>query len=335
MGVQKLQKRRLGNSDLEVSAIGLGCMGLSFGYGPAVEKQQGIALIRAAVEHGVTFFDTAEVYGPFTNEELVGEALAPFREQVVIATKFGFDLDPQTGQQRGLDSRPEHIREVAEASLKRLKTDRIDLFYQHRVDPNVPIEDVAGTVKNLIREGKVKHFGLSEAGVRTIRRAHAVQAVTALQSEYSLWWRKPEDEVLPTVQELGIGFVPYSPLGKGFLTGKIDQNTKFDSTDFRNIVPRFTPEARKANQALVDLLGEIAKRKQATSAQIALAWLLAQKPWIVPIPGTTKLHRLEENIGAAGVDLMPDDLRDIERAVSKVLVQGARYPEKLEQMTGR
>ncbi len=320
---------------MEVSAIGLGCMGLSFGYGPAVEKQQGIALIRAAVERGVTFFDTAEVYGPFTNEELVGEALAPFREQVVIATKFGFDLDPQTGQQRGLDSRPEHIREVAEASLKRLKTDRIDLFYQHRVDPNVPIEDVAGTVKNLIREGKVKHFGLSEAGVRTIRRAHAVQAVTALQSEYSLWWRKPEDEVLPTLQELGIGLVPYSPLGKGYLTGAISENTKFDSTDFRNIVPRFTPEARKANQALVDLLGEIAKRKQATSAQIALAWLLAQKPWIVPIPGTTKLHRLEENIGAAGVDLMPDDLRDIERAVSKVPVQGARYPEKLEQMTGR
>ena len=282
---------------MEVSAIGLGCMGLSFGYGPAVEKQQGIALIRAAVEHGVTFFDTAEVYGPFTNEELVGEALAPFREQVVIATKFGFDLDPQTGQQRGLDSRPEHIREVAEASLKRLKTDRIDLFYQHRVDPNVPIEDVAGTVKNLIREGKVKHFGLSEAGVRTIRRAHAVQAVTALQSEYSLWWRKPDDEVLPTLQELGIGLVPYSPLGKGYLTGAISENTKFDSTDFRNIVPRFTPEARKANQALVDLLGEIAKRKQATSAQIALAWLLAQKPWIVPIPGTTKLHRLEENIG--------------------------------------
>jgi len=320
---------------LEVSAIGLGCMGLSFGYGPAVEKQQGIALIRAAVERGVTFFDTAEVYGPFTNEELVGEALAPFREQVVIATKFGFDLDPQTGQQRGLDSRPEHIREVAEASLKRLKTDRIDLFYQHRVDPNVPIEDVAGTVKDLIREGKVKHFGLSEAGVRTIRRAHAVQAVTALQSEYSLWWRKPEDEVLPTLQELGIGLVPYSPLGKGYLTGAISENTKFDSTDFRNIVPRFTPEARKANQVLVDLLGEIAKRKQATSAQIALAWLLAQKPWIVPIPGTTKLHRLEENIGAAGVDLMPDDLRDIERAVSKVPVQGARYPEKLEQMTGR
>jgi aryl-alcohol dehydrogenase-like predicted oxidoreductase len=335
MGVQKLQKRRLGNSNLEVSAIGLGCMGLSFGYGPAVEKQQGIALIRAAVERGVTFFDTAEVYGPFTNEELVGEALAPFREQVVIATKFGFDLDPQTGQQRGLDSRPEHIREVAEASLKRLKTDRIDLFYQHRVDPNVPIEDVAGTVKDLIREGKVKHFGLSEAGVRTIRRAHAVQAVTALQSEYSLWWRKPEDEVLPTLQELGIGLVPYSPLGKGYLTGAISENTKFDSTDFRNIVPRFTPEARKANQVLVDLLGEIAKRKQATSAQIALAWLLAQKPWIVPIPGTTKLHRLEENIGAAGVDLMPDDLRDIERAVSKVPVQGARYPEKLEQMTGR
>jgi aryl-alcohol dehydrogenase-like predicted oxidoreductase len=335
MGVQKLQKRKLGNSNLEVSAIGLGCMGLSFGYGPAVEKQQGIALIRAAVERGVTFFDTAEVYGPFTNEELVGEALAPFREQVVIATKFGFDLDPQTGQQRGLDSRPEHIREVAEASLKRLKTDRIDLFYQHRVDPNVPIEDVAGTVKDLIREGKVKHFGLSEAGVRTIRRAHAVQAVTALQSEYSLWWRKPEDEVLPTLQELGIGLVPYSPLGKGYLTGAISENTKFDSTDFRNIVPRFTPEARKANQVLVDLLGEIAKRKQATSAQIALAWLLAQKPWIVPIPGTTKLHRLEENIGAAGVDLMPDDLRDVERAVSKVPVQGARYPEKLEQMTGR
>jgi aryl-alcohol dehydrogenase-like predicted oxidoreductase len=335
MGVQKLQKRRLGNSNLEVSAIGLGCMGLSFGYGPAVEKQQGIALIRAAVERGVTFFDTAEVYGPFTNEELVGEALAPFREQVVIATKFGFDLDPQTGQQRGLDSRPEHIREVAEASLKRLKTDRIDLFYQHRVDPNVPIEDVAGTVKDLIREGKVKHFGLSEAGVRTIRRAHAVQAVTALQSEYSLWWRKPEDEVLPTLQELGIGLVPYSPLGKGYLTGAISENTKFDSTDFRNIVPRFTPEARKANQVLVDLLGDIAKRKQATSAQIALAWLLAQKPWIVPIPGTTKLHRLEENIGAAGVELMPDDLRDIEHAVSKVPVQGARYPEKLEQMTGR
>jgi aryl-alcohol dehydrogenase-like predicted oxidoreductase len=335
MGVQKLQKRRLGNSNLEVSAIGLGCMGLSFGYGPAVEKQQGIALIRAAVERGVTFLDTAEVYGPFTNEELVGEALAPFREQVVIATKFGFDLDPQTGQQRGLDSRPEHIREVAEASLKRLKTDRIDLFYQHRVDPNVPIEDVAGTVKDLIREGKVKHFGLSEAGVRTIRRAHAVQAVTALQSEYSLWWRKPEDEVLPTLQELGIGLVPYSPLGKGYLTGAISENTKFDSTDFRNIVPRFTPEARKANQVLVDLLGDIAKRKQATSAQIALAWLLAQKPWIVPIPGTTKLHRLEENIGAAGVELMPDDLRDIEHAVSKVPVQGARYPEKLEQMTGR
>jgi aryl-alcohol dehydrogenase-like predicted oxidoreductase len=282
---------------LKVSAIGLRCMGLSFGYGPAVEKQQGIALIRAAVERGVTCFDTAEVYGPFTNEELVGEALAPFREQVVIATKFGFDLDPQTGQQRGLDSRPEHIREVAEASLKRLKTDRIDLFYQHRVDPNVPIEDVAGTVKDLIREGKVKHFGLSEAGVRTIRRAHAVQAVTALQSEYSLWWRKPEDEVLPTLQELGIGLVPYSPLGKGYLTGAISENTKFDSTDFRNIVPRFTPEARKANQVLVDLLGDIAKRKQATSAQIALAWLLAQKPWIVPIPGTTKLHRLEENIG--------------------------------------
>src|SRR5215203_4005259 len=283
-----MRKRKLGNSNLEVSAIGFGCMGLSFGYGPAVEKQQGIALIRSAVERGVTFFDTAEVYGPYTNEELVGEALAPVRDQVVIATKFGFDLDPATGQQRGLNSRPEHIREVAEASLKRLKTNVIDLFYQHRVDPDVPIEDVAGAVKDLIREGKVKHFGLSEAGVQTIRRAHAVQQVTALQSEYSLWWREPEEEILPTLEELGIGFVPFSPLGKGFLTGKIDENTTFDSSDFRNIVPRFTPEARKANQALVELLGEIAERKEATSAQIALAWLLAQKPWIVPIPGTRR-----------------------------------------------
>jgi aryl-alcohol dehydrogenase-like predicted oxidoreductase len=330
-----MQKRKLGNSGLEVSAIGLGCMGLSFGYGPAVAKQQGISLIRSAVERGVTFFDTAEVYGPFTNEELVGEALAPVREKVVIATKFGFDLDPNTGEQRGLNSRPEHIEQVAEASLKRLRTDVIDLFYQHRVDPNVPIEDVAGAVKDLIQKGKVKHFGLSEAGVQTIRRAHAVQPVSALQSEYSLWWREPEKEVLPTLEELGIGFVPFSPLGKGFLTGAIDENTTFDSTDFRNIVPRFTPEARKANQALVDLLGQIAARKQATPAQIAIAWLLAQKPWIVPIPGTTKLHRLEENIGAAGVELTADDLRDIERAVSKVKVQGARYPEHLQQLVGR
>jgi aryl-alcohol dehydrogenase-like predicted oxidoreductase len=329
-----MQKRKLGNSNLEVSAIGLGCMGLSFGYGPAVAKQEGISLIRSAVERGVTFFDTAEVYGPFTNEELVGEALAPVREKVVIATKFGHHLDPNTGQQRGLDSRPEHIKQVAEASLKRLKTDVIDLFYQHRVDPNVPIEDVAGAVKDLIQEGKVKHFGLSEPGVQTIRRAHAVQPVTAVQSEYSLWWRQPEEEVLPTLEELGIGFVPFSPLGKGFLTGAIDENTTFDSTDFRNIVPRFTREARKANQALVDLLGEIAAQKQATPAQIAIAWLLAQRPWIVPIPGTTKLHRLEENIGAAAVELTPDDLRDIDRAVSKITVQGARYPEKLEQMTG-
>lgn len=330
-----MQKRKLGSSDLEVSAIGLGCMGLSFGYGPAVDKRQGIALIRAAVERGVTFFDTAEVYGPFTNEELVGEALAPVREQVVIATKFGFDLDPNGGQHRGLSSRPEHIKQVAEASLKRLKTDRIDLLYQHRVDPEVPIEDVAGAVRNLIQEGKVKHFGLSEPGVQTIRRAHAVQPVAAIQSEYSLWWREPEREVLPTLEELGIGFVPFSPLGKGFLTGAINENTTFDSTDFRNIVPRFTPEARKANQALVDLLGEIAAQKQVTPAQIALAWLLAQKPWIVPIPGTTKLHRLEENIGAAGVELTPDDLRDIDRAVSKVTVQGARYPEHLQQLVGR
>ncbi|HSO42273.1 MAG TPA: aldo/keto reductase [Rhodospirillales bacterium] len=331
-----MQKRKLGESGLEVSAIGLGCMGLSFGYGQPTDRQEAVALIRAAVEHGVTFFDTAEVYGPYTNEEVVGEALAPFREQVVIATKFGFKPDPADGPRWvGLDSRPEHIREVAEASLKRLGVDAIDLFYQHRVDPEVPIEDVAGAVKELIREGKVKHFGLSEAGVQTILRAHAVQPVTALQSEYSLWWRRPEAEVLPTLEELGIGFVPYSPLGKGFLTGKMDETTAFDSTDFRNILPRFTPEARKANQALVTLLGQIAKRKQATPAQIALAWLLAQKPWIVPIPGTTKLHRLEENVGAAGVELTPDDLTEIDSAAAKITVQGARYPENLEQMTGR
>ena len=331
-----MQKRKLGKSNLEVSALGLGCMGMSFGYGPAADKQEMISLIRSAVERGVTFFDTAEVYGPFTNEELVGEALAPFRGQVVIATKFGFKPGADdTSRWSALDSRPEHIKQVAEASLKRLKVDAIDLFYQHRVDPDVPIEDVAGAVKDLIQEGKVKHFGLSEAGVQTIRRAHAVQPVTALQSEYSLWWRDPEAEVLPTLEELGIGFVPFSPLGKGFLTGKIDENTTFDSSDFRNIVPRFTPEARKANQALVDLLGKIAERKKATPAQIALAWLLAQKPWIVPIPGTTKLHRLEENIGAAAVELTPDDLREIDSAASKITVQGARYPEKLEQMTGR
>jgi aryl-alcohol dehydrogenase-like predicted oxidoreductase len=329
-----MQKRKLGKTNLEVSVIGLGCMGMSFGYGPPKEKQEMIALIRAAVERGVTFFDTAEVYGPFTNEELVGEALAPFREQVVIATKFGFKFNPK-GEQIGLDSRPEHIKEVADASLKRLRTDVIDLFYQHRVDPNVPIEDVAGAVKDLIHEGKVKHFGLSEAGVQTIRRADAVQPVTALQNEYSLWWRKPEEEVLPTLEELGIGFVPFSPLGRGFLTGKMNENTSFDSSDLRSTLPRFTPEARKANQALVDLLGEIAKRKKATPAQIALAWLLAQKPWIVPIPGTTKLHRLDENIGAASIELSLDDLRDIEDAASKIKVQGARYPEKLEQMTGR
>jgi aryl-alcohol dehydrogenase-like predicted oxidoreductase len=329
-----MQKRKLGNK-LEVSAIGLGCMGLSFGYGPAVDKQAGIALIRGAVERGVTFFDTAEVYGPFSNEQLVGEALAPHRKDVVIATKFGFDLDPLTGQQRGLDSRPAHIKEVAEASLKRLKTDTIDLFYQHRVDPNVPIEDVAGAVKDLIREGKVKHFGMSEAAAQTIRRAHAVQPVTALQSEYSLWWREPEREVLPTLQELGIGFVPYSPLGKGFLTGAIDANTAFDKTDFRNIVPRFSPQARKANQALVDLLGEVARRKGATSAQIALAWLLAQKPWIAPIPGTTRLHRLEENIAAAAVALTASDLSEIEHALSQVTVEGARYPEHLQALVGR
>jgi aryl-alcohol dehydrogenase-like predicted oxidoreductase len=329
-----MQKRKLGKSNLEVSAIGLGCMGMSFGYGPAGDKQEMISVIRAAVEQGVTFFDTAEVYGPFTNEELVGEALAPFRGKVAIATKFGFKLDPSTGKQAGLDSRPAHIKEVAEASLKRLKTDVIDLFYQHRVDPNVPIEDVAGAVKDLIREGKVKHFGLSEAGAKTIRRAHAVQPVTALQSEYSLWTREPEAEVIPTLEELGIGFVPFSPLGKGFLTGKINEDTKFDSTDFRNIVPRFTPEARKANQAVVDLLGDIAQRKKATPAQIALAWLLAQKPWIVPIPGTTKLARLEENIGAAAVELTPEDLRQIDSAASKITVQGARYPEHLQKMVG-
>jgi aryl-alcohol dehydrogenase-like predicted oxidoreductase len=330
-----MQKRKLGKSNLEVSALGLGCMGMSFGYGPAGDKQEMISVIRAAVEQGVTFFDTAEVYGPFTNEELVGEALAPFRKQVVIATKFGFKLDPTTGKQAGLDSRPSHIKEVAEASLKRLRTDVIDLFYQHRVDLDVPIEDVAGAVKDLIQQGKVKHFGLSEAGVQTIRRAHAVQPVTALQSEYSLWWREPEAEVIPTLEELGIGFVPFSPLGKGFLTGKINEDTKFDSTDFRNIVPRFTPEARKANQAVVDLLGEIAQGKKATPAQIALAWLLAQKPWIVPIPGTTKLHRLEENIGAAAVELTPEDLRQIGSAASKIAVQGARYPDALQKMVGR
>src|SRR3989449_609596 len=328
-----MQKRKLGKSNLEVSALGLGCMGMSFGYGPPKDKQEMVSVIRSAVELGVTFFDTAEVYGPFTNEELVGEALAPVREQVVIATKFGFKFDSETGKQAGLDSRPEHIKHVAEASLKRLRTNVIDLFYQHRVDPDVPIEDVAGAVKDLIQEGKVKHFGLSEAGVQTIRRAHAVQSVTAVQSEYSLWWRRPEEEVLPTLEELRIGFVPFSPLGRGFLTGKIDENTTFDSTDFRNTVPRFTPEARKANQALVDLLGKIAERKKATPAQIALAWLLAQKPWIVPIPGTTKLRRLEENIGAVDIQLTSDDLRDIESASSKITVQGARYPEQLERMT--
>ena len=328
-----METRTLGNGKLEVSALGFGCMGLSFGYGPAVDKQHGIAVLRAAVEHGVTFFDTAEAYGPFTNEELVGEALAPFRDGVVIATKFGFTFEP--GGQRGLDSRPAHVKEVAEASLKRLKVDAIDLFYQHRVDPNVPIEDVAGAVKDLIQEGKVKHFGLSEAGVQTIRRAHAVQPVTALQSEYSLWWRAPEAAVLPALEELGIGFVPFSPLGKGFLTGTIDESTTFDSSDFRNVVPRFAPEARKANQALVDLLREIGDRKNATPAQIALAWLRTQKPWIVPIPGTTKLHRLEENIGSAKIELTADDLQEIDRAASAITVQGARYPEQMERMTGR
>jgi aryl-alcohol dehydrogenase-like predicted oxidoreductase len=332
---EAMQKRKLGKNNLEVSAIGLGCMGMSFSYGPPKDKQEMIALIRAAVERGITFFDTAEVYGAYTNEELVGEALAPFRDQVVIATKFGFKIDPNTGKQAGLDSRPGHIREAAEGSLKRLKTDVIDLYYQHRVDPNVPIEDVAGAVKDLIQQGKVKHFGLSEAGVQTIRRANAVQPVTALQSEYSLWWREPEAEVIPALEELGIGFVPFSPLGKGFLTGKISEDTQFDKSDFRNIVPRFTPENRKANQAFVDLLHKIAERKKATPAQVALAWLLAQKPWIVPIPGTTKLARLEENIGALAVQLTPDDLRDIEAAASRIAAQGARYPEELQKMVGR
>ena len=331
-----MQKRKLGKSNLEVSAIGLGCMGMSFGYGPAADKKEMISLIRSAVERGVTFFDTAEVYGPFTNEELVGEALAPLRDRVVIATKFGFKPDPNGGPRwSGLDSRPEHIKEVAEASLKRLKTDVIDLFYQHRVDPNVPIEDVAGAVRDLIQQGKVKHFGLSEAGVETIRRAHKVQPVAALQSEYSLWWREPEAEVIPTLEELGIAFVPFSPLGKGFLTGKISEDTQFDKTDFRNIVPRFTPENRKTNQALVDLIGKFAHQKKATPAQIALAWLLAQKPWIVPIPGTTKLHRLEENIGAAAIELTREDLRQLETAASKISVQGARYPEELQKLVGR
>jgi len=335
-----MQKRKLGKSGLEVSALGLGCMGMSFSYGPPKDKKEMTSLLRAAIERGVTFFDTAEVYGPFTNEELVGEALAPFHGQVVIATKFGFDLSPNFDPRGmkgspGLNSRPEHIKQAVEGSLKRLKVDVIDLLYQHRVDANVPIEDVAGTVKELIQQGKVMHFGLSEAGAQTIRRAHAVQPVTALQSEYSLWTRTPEKEVIPTLEELGIGLVPYSPLGKGFLTGKMDEKTTFDSSDFRNTLPRFTPEARKANQGLVDMLGIIAKRKKATPAQIALAWLLAQKPWIVPIPGTTKLSRLEENIGAVSVELTSEDLREIESAASKIKVQGARYPEKLEQMTGR
>jgi aryl-alcohol dehydrogenase-like predicted oxidoreductase len=331
-----MQKRKLGKSNLEVSALGLGCMGMSFSYGPPKDKREMISLIRTAVERGITFFDTAEVYGPLINEELVGEALSPLRDQVVIATKFGFKLKPN-GEPGwlGLDSRPEHIKEVANASLKRLKSGVIDLFYQHRVDPEVPIEDVAGAVKDLIREGKVKHFGLSEAGVKTIRRAHAVQPVTALQNEYSLWWRRPEAEVLPTLEELGIGLVPYSPLGRGFLTGKIDESTKLDSADFRSTLPRFTPEARKANQALVDLLGTIARRKNATPAQIALAWLLAQKPWIVPIPGTTRLSRLDENVGALSVKLTADDLSEIDGGASKIPVQGERYPEHLEQMTGR
>jgi len=331
-----MQKRKLGNSGLEVSALGLGCMGMSSAYGPAGDKREMIALIRAAVERGITFFDTAEAYGPFANEELVGEALAPLRDQVVIATKFGFDFDPNSGARTGgLNSRPEHIKGVAEAALKRLKTSTIDLFYQHRVDPDVPIEDVAGAVKELIQEGKVRHFGLSEAAPKTIRRAHAVQPVTAVQSEYSLWTRDPEAEVLPTLEELGIGFVPFSPLGAGFLTGRIDTNTTFHSTDFRNISPRFTPEAREANQALVDLLNQVAGRKGATPAQIALAWLLAQKPWIVPIPGTTKLHRLEENIGAAEVELSKEDLREIEGAAAKIQVQGARLPEAVLKLTGR
>lgn len=329
-----MQKRTLGKSGLEVSALGLGCMGLSYGYGPATDKQEAIKLIRAAYDKGVTFFDTAEAYGPYTNEELLGEALAPFRDNIVIATKFGFNFGPH-GEQAGMNSKPQHIKEYVEAALKRLNTDVIDLLYQHRVDPDVPIEDVAGVVKELITEGKVKHFGLSEAGAQTIRQAHAVQPVAALQSEYSLWWKEPEHEILPTLEELGIGFVPFSPLGKGFLTGKIDENTTFDKKDFRNIVPRFSEENRKANQALVDLLGRIAKEKGATNAQIALAWLLAQKPWIVPIPGTTKLHRLEENIGAASVKLMDGDLNEINEAVSKVEVQGARYPEHLQKRMGR
>ncbi len=328
-----MQKRKLGKSNLEVSALGFGCMGLNFSYGQGIGKPEAISLLRAAVEHGVTFFDTAEAYGPFTNEELVGEALAPFRGKVVIATKFGFKVAPNT-KPNGVDSRPEHIKEVAEASLKRLKVDALDLFYQHRVDPSVPIEDVAGAVKDLIQQGKVKHFGLSEAGAKTIRRAHAVQPVTALQSEYSVWWRRPEAEVLPTVEELGIGFVPYSPLGRGFLTGKIDEHTRFDSSDFRSGLPRFTPEARKRNQVLVELLDSIGKRKKATPAEIALAWLLAQKPWMVPIPGTTKLNRLEENIGAVSVELTPDELREIDTAASKIEIEGERYPEQLERMTG-
>ena len=335
-----MQKRKLGNSNLEVSALGLGCMGMSFSYGPPKDKQEMTELLRASVERGITFFDTAEVYGPFINEELVGESLAPFRKQVVIATKFGFDLNPNFDHRGmkgapGLNSRPEHVKQAVEGSLKRLKVETIDLVYQHRVDPNVPIEAVAGAVKELIQQGKVKHFGLSEAGVQTIRRAHAVQPLTALQSEYSLWTRTPEKEVIPILEELGIGFVPYSPLGKGFLTGKMDEKTTFDSSDFRSTLPRFTPEALKANQALIDLLGKIGKRKKATPAQIALAWLLAQKPWIVPIPGTTKLHRLDENIGAVAVELTPDDLREIDGAASKITVHGARYPERLEQMTGR
>jgi aryl-alcohol dehydrogenase-like predicted oxidoreductase len=331
-----MQKRKLGKSNLEVSAIGLGCMGMSFGYGPAADKQEMISLIRAAVERGVTFFDTAEVYGPFTNEELVGEALAPFRGKVVIATKFGWEANPADGGKwTSLNSRPEHIKEVAEASLKRLKVETIDLFYQHRVDLNVPIEEVAGAVKQLIQQGKVKHFGLSEAGAQTVRRAHAVQPVTALQSEYSLWWRQPEEGVLPTLEELGIGFVPFSPLGKGFLTGKINADTKFNNTDFRNTVPRFNPENRKTNQPLVDLLRKFAQQKKVTPAQLALAWLLAKKPWIVPIPGTTKLHRLEENLGAANVELTPEDLRAIESASSNIKVEGARYPQWLQPMSGR
>lgn len=328
-----MQTRKLGNSNLEVSALGLGCMGMSFGYGPAGDKQEMISVIRSAVEQGVTFFDTAEVYGPFTNEELVGEALAPFRDKVVIATKFGFDCD--AGKQGGLNSQPQHIRQVVDASLKRLKVQTIDLLYQHRVDPNVPIEDVAGAVKDLIRQGKVKHFGLSEAGVRTIRRAHAVQPVAALQSEYSLWWREPEAEVLPALEELGIGFVPFSPLGKGFLTGKISADTKFDANDFRNKVPRFDPENRKANQAVVDVVEKFAQQKNATPAQVALAWVLAQRPWIVPIPGTTKLHRLRENLGAASLQLTPEDLRALRSAASQVQVQGARYPEHLQKLVGR